>query len=111
VSLIVPSAAVVAIYPVLQHLLDLKDGGWQFLPMEWGQDFLDGFHRWPGGWTDSIRFKGEDDALGIRTDRDNAITWEFAGSLAEVVHEFLVLPHPGDRLAPRLARGSGPGRR
>ncbi|RDI19663.1 hypothetical protein [Lentzea flaviverrucosa] len=107
-TLIVPGSSLVAIYPVLQHLLDLKDGGWKFLPMEPGHDYLDGFHAWGGGWRDSLRVKDEGDALGIRTDRDNSITWEFAGSLADVVHEFMVLPHPGDRLAPRLARGHGP---
>lgn len=111
-SLIIPGTAegaMVAVYPVLQHLLDLKDGGWKFLPPEPGLDYLDGFHKWPGAWTDSVRFKSEDDALGIRTDRDRAIVWEFTGSLAEVVHELMLLPHPGDRLAPRLAKGRGPG--
>ncbi|HEX7308743.1 hypothetical protein [Lentzea sp.] len=107
-TLIVPGASLVATYPVLQHLVDLRSGGWRFLPLGPEDEFLDGFHKWPGGWTDSLRVKNEGDALGIRTDRDNAITWEFAGSLADVVHEFMVLPHPGDRLAPRLARGHGP---
>lgn len=109
-TLIVPVTELIARYPVLQHLLDLKNGGWRFLPMWPGQDYLDGFRKWPGDWTDSIRCKAEDDALGIRTDRDNAIVWEYTGSLAEVVHEFMVLPHPGHRLAPQLAKGKGPQR-
>lgn len=108
-TLIVPEGAIVAAYPVLQHLIDLRSGGWRFIPPEPGHDYIDGFHRWPGGWIDSIRFKSEGDALGIRTDSDRAIVWELTGSLAEVVHELLLLPHPGDRLAPRLAKGRGPG--
>ncbi|WP_112273588.1 hypothetical protein [Lentzea terrae] len=73
-----------------------------------GQAFLDGFHRWPGGWVDSIRFHDEDDALGIRVDRDNAIVWELTDALAMVVNELLLLPTPNHRLAPRLAKGKGP---
>lgn len=111
-SLIVSGAAdlaAVALYPELRHLLDLRDGGWRFLPIEPGRDQLDGFRRWQGGWRDAVRLKNESDALGLRLDRDNMITWEFSGSLAEVVHELMLLPHPGDRLAPRLAKGRGPG--
>ncbi|MFD5831019.1 hypothetical protein [Lentzea sp. NPDC060358] len=110
-SLIVPGAAdraAVALYPTLQHLLDLRDGGWRFLPIEPGRDQLDGFRLWPGGWRDAIRLKSDSDALGLRLDPDNMITWELSGTLAEVVHELVLLPHPGDRLAPRLARGHGP---
>jgi hypothetical protein len=110
-SLIVPGAAdlaAVALYPELQHLLDLRDGGWQFMPIEPERDQLDGFRRWPDGWRDAIRLKSESDALGLRLDRDGMITWELSGTLADVVHELVLLPHPGDRLAPRLARGRGP---
>lgn len=108
-GLVVPGtteAAAVAAYPPLQHLLDLLDGGWRFLPIVAAQ--LDGFRRWPDGWTDGIRVRHAGDALGIRTDRDQRIVWEFSGSLGEVVGELLLLPAPGHRLAPRLARGHGP---
>ncbi|WP_158852971.1 hypothetical protein [Saccharothrix deserti] len=111
VNLIAPGAgdaAVVAAYPELQHLLDLRDGGWRFLPIEAGRDRIDGFRQWPGGWRDAIRLKDSGDALGLRLDRDYAITWEYTGSLADVVQELLLLPNPGSRLAPRLARGRGP---
>ncbi|MEU3649783.1 hypothetical protein AB0E59_40880 [Lentzea sp. NPDC034063] len=103
-----PEAVAVGLFPVVRPLLDLKGGGWTFLPYQEGQAFLDGFHRWPGGWVDSIRFHDEGDALGIRVDRDNAIVWELTDSLAVVVNELLLLPTPEDRLAPRLARGTGP---
>lgn len=102
-----PEAAVER-FPVLRPLLDLRGGGWQFLPYQEGQAFLDGFRRWPGGWVDSIRFHDEGDALGIRVNSENEITWERTGTLAEIVGELLLLPSPSDRLAPRLARGHGP---
>jgi hypothetical protein len=111
VELIVPAvseAEIVRAYPVLRHLLDLRNGGWRFLPIEVGRDQIDGFRQWPGGWRDAIRFKDSGDALGVRLDRDHAITWEYAGALADVVGELLLLPHPGSRLAPRLAKGRGP---
>lgn len=113
-GLIIPGAAeaaIVAVYPPLRHLLDLVDGGWRFLPVRPGRDEIDGFRQWPGGWRDGVRFRDAGDALGIRTDRDTCIVWEFAGSLADVVQELLLLPHPGSRLAPRLAKGHGPGQR
>jgi hypothetical protein len=108
VTLIIPGAAeaaIVQIYPVLRHLLDLRDGGWRFLPIEPGRDQIDGFRQWSGGWRDGVRFRDAGDASGIRTDRDNRIVWEYVGTLADVVQEFLLLPHPGSRLAPRLAKG------
>jgi hypothetical protein len=111
VNLIVPGATdavVVAVYPELQHLVDLKGGGWRFLSIEAGRSQIDGFRQWSGGWRDAIRIKNTGDALGLRLDRDHAITWEYAGSLANVVQELLLLPQPGSRLAPRLAKGSGP---
>ncbi|MFE9747590.1 hypothetical protein ACFYOT_22030 [Saccharothrix saharensis] len=111
VNLIVPGdtdAAVVAAYPELRHLLDLRQGGWRFLPIEAGRSQIDGFRRWPDGWSDAIRIKDSGDALGLRLDRDHAITWEYAGALAEVVQELLLLPQPSSRLAPRLAKGKGP---
>jgi hypothetical protein len=111
VNLVVPGdtdAAVVAAYPELQHLLDLRDGGWRFLPIEPGRNQIDGYRQWADGWRDAIRIKDSGDALGLRLDRDHAITWEYAGALAEVVQELLLLPQPGSRLAPRLARGRGP---
>jgi hypothetical protein len=111
VELIVPAAgeaAIVKAYPVLCHLLDLRNGGWRFLPMEAGREQIDGVRQWPGGWRDGIRFKDAGDALGLRLDRGYAITWEYTGSLADVVQELLLLPHPGSRLAPRLAKGTGP---
>jgi hypothetical protein len=64
--------------------------------------------KWADGWRDAIRIKDSGDALGLRLDGDHAITWEYAGALAEVVQELLLLPQPGSRLAPRLARGRGP---
>ncbi|TQM83265.1 hypothetical protein FHX81_5683 [Saccharothrix saharensis] len=111
VNLIVPGdidAAIVAAYPELQHLLDLRHGGWRFLPIEPGRSQIDGFRKWPAGWTDAIRIKDSGDALGLRLDGEHAITWEYAGALAEVVQELLLLPQPSSRLAPRLARGKGP---
>lgn len=104
-----PEAVAVELFPILRPLLDLKGGGWKFLPYQEGQEFLDGFREWRGGWVDSIRFHDEGDALGIRVDGDNAIVWELTDSLAVVVNELLLLPTPGDRLAPRLAKGRGPG--
>ncbi|GAB2991962.1 hypothetical protein GCM10027184_52550 [Saccharothrix stipae] len=89
---------------------DFSSGtGWRFLPIESGRDQIDGFRQWPGGWRDGVRFRDEGDALGLRMDRDTRITWECTGSLAEVVQELLLLPNPGSRLAPRLAKGHGPG--
>ncbi|GAB2966639.1 hypothetical protein [Saccharothrix stipae] len=113
-KLIVPGAAeaaIVVLYPPLRYLFDLVDGGWRFLPVESGREQIDGFRLWPGGWRDGVRFRDVGDALGLRMDRDARITWECTGSLAEVVQELLLLPHPGSRLAPRLAKGHGPGQR
>ncbi|RKT55679.1 hypothetical protein [Saccharothrix australiensis] len=109
--LVIPGEAerlVLALYPELRHLLDLRGAGWRFLPPERGRAQVDGFRRWGGGWTDCVRIRSADDALGLRMDRDQRITWELSGSLAQVVPELLVLPHPDHRTAPRLARGRGP---
>ncbi|GGP51986.1 hypothetical protein [Saccharothrix coeruleofusca] len=110
-GLIVPGRAeaeIVRAYPPLRHLLYLRDAAWRFLPLQPGRDQIDGVRVWPDGWRDAIRFRDADDALGLRLDRDTAITWEHTGALADVVQELLALPHPRSRLAPRLAKGRGP---
>ncbi|ROP40717.1 hypothetical protein [Saccharothrix texasensis] len=103
-------AEIVKAYPVLRYLVDLREGGWRFLPIEPGRDQIDGYRQWPGPWRDGIRFQDEDDALGLRLRLDDGvrITWERTGTLAEVVNELLILPAPDSRLAPRLAKGHGP---
>ncbi|QFZ17568.1 hypothetical protein [Saccharothrix syringae] len=111
--LIVPGqgqAEIVKAYPVLRGLLDLRAGGWKFLPVEPGREEIDGYRQWPGPWRDAIRFRDEDDALGLRLRLDDGVhlVWERTGGLAEIVNELLLLPAPGHRLAPRLARGHGP---
>lgn len=110
-TLILPGSsetAAVELFPLLRPLLDLKLAAWKFLPFGPEDEYLDGFRRWPGPWTDSIRFRDESDVLAIRTDPDNRITWERTDSLVVIVGELMLLPHPGDRLAPRLAKGRGP---
>ena len=109
-------AEAVKLFPSLQHLILIREAGWQFLPIEDPGDpdaELDAASIWPGGWRDCIRVRNETDALGLRIrvvpGGPAEIVWERSGTLAEAVLELLALPTPGSRLAPTLVLGSAPG--
>jgi len=102
--------AAVAAYPEIGLLLVIRDAGWRFLPPAPGQDWLDGFRAWPGGWRDGMCVRSVGDALAIRTNPDGDLVWEHTGTLVDVVTELLVLPVPGDPSGPRLVIGSSPER-
>ncbi len=103
-----------AAHPELAALVRLRDAGWKFIavPDEHGRPAEhDGVRAWPGGWVDGIRITSSTNVLGIRVSPDEppAITWDRTGTLEQVVNALLELPAPGDRFAPRFARGSASG--
>jgi hypothetical protein len=110
-------AEAVKLFPSLQHLILIREAGWKFLPIDDPGDpnaVLDAARIWSAGWRDCIRVREETDAIGLRirvpADKHTApaIVWERSGTLAEVVHELLALPAPGERHAPTLITGAAP---
>jgi hypothetical protein len=97
-------------FPELQHLADLRDADWNFLPTLVDGKLIEvhGFLTWPRGWADAVRVRYTTDAAGLRIDCDGGITWTREGTLAEVVQGLISLPAPGDRLAPGLVFASAP---
>ena len=97
-------------FPELQHLADLRDADWNFLPTVVDGELTEvhGFLTWPGGWADAVRVRHTTDAAGLRIDCDGGITWTREGSLTEVIQGLISLPAPSDRLAPRLVFASAP---
>lgn len=101
-------------YPELAELVTLRQAGWQFVHRLDGSGRVaqvDGYRRWPGGWTDAIGIKAGTDALGIRMTgaEEPDILWQFSGTLPEVVGKLLRLPAPEIRTAPRLVLATAAG--
>lgn len=105
--------AAIRAFPALAALIAIRDAGWTFVhrdTVEGVPTQVDGYRVWPGGWIDAVRVRDEDDAMALRTDGDEppGIVWERTGPLTHVVQELLSVPAPGDRLAPRLVKATGP---
>ncbi|SDC50630.1 hypothetical protein [Actinokineospora iranica] len=102
--------AAVAAFPELRRLIDLREVGWVFLPTVVDGRVVEvhGVRTWPHGWADAIRVRFITDAAALRCDYTGGITWERDGGLVEVVDELLMLPEPGQRLAPHLVMGRAP---
>jgi hypothetical protein len=105
--------AAIRAFPALAALIAIRDAGWAFVHRDAVGGVptqVDGYRVWPGGWIDAVRVRDEDDAMALRTDGDEppGIVWERTGSLTQVVQELLSVPAPGDRLAPRLVKATGP---
>jgi hypothetical protein len=107
-------AAAVRDFPELAWLIALRNAGWRFLSPrldDEGRPYqVDGLFPWPEGWVDAVRVRSPTDTLGLRLAPGDppGITWERAGSLADVAEGLLSLPEPTHRTAPRLVRATGP---
>ena len=106
------TAAALAAFPDLQHLLDLRDAGWIFFPRtdRYGELVeVRGVRTWPGsGSADAIMVRYTTDAAALRTDDDGGIVWQREGTLAEVVEGLVLLPPPWAPGAPSLVKATGP---
>jgi hypothetical protein len=105
-----PEAAALAEFPELQHLIDLRDAGWVFLPTSIDGHLvqLQAVRTWPEGWADAVHIRYVTDAAGLRTNYTGEVTWQREGTLSEVINGLIALPAPSDRLAPRLVIARGP---
>jgi hypothetical protein len=102
----------VAAYPDLRRIAELRDAGWQFLPIADADGSLvevRGVRTWPDSASaDAVLIRYTTDVAGLRIDRDGGVVWKREGGLAEVVDELLALPTPDDHASPRLVRGTAP---
>ncbi|GAB3489116.1 hypothetical protein [Amycolatopsis cihanbeyliensis] len=102
-----------AAYPELRRLMELRDAGWMFLPHTDPDGELvevRGVRAWPGtGSADALLVRYVTDAAALRSSADGVV-WQREGGLVEVVDGLLTLPAPGTPGAPRLVRGSAPGK-
>ncbi|MFL6119838.1 hypothetical protein [Actinophytocola sp.] len=103
--------AALAEFPELRRLVDLRNAGWQFLPVSADGELVEvrGVRAWPDDWADAIVVRFTTDAAGLRCDPSGGVVWERAGDLAEVVDGLLALPAPSDPNAPRLVLRTTPG--
>ena len=103
--------AALAEFPELRRLVDLRNAGWQFLPVSSEGELVEvrGVRAWPEEWADAIVVRFTTDAAGLRCDRSGGVVWERSGDLAEVVDGLLTLPPPSDPAAPRLVLRTTPG--
>lgn len=103
--------AALAEFPELRRLVDLRNAGWQFLPVSADGELTEvrGVRAWPDEWVDAIVVRFTTDAAGLRCDRSGGVVWQCDGDLAEVVDGLLTLPPPHDPAAPRLVLRTTPG--
>jgi hypothetical protein len=96
--------AALAEFPELRRLVDLRNAGWQFLPVSAEGELVEvrGVRAWPDGWMDAVVVRFTTEAAGLRCDRAGGVVWEREGDLADVVDGLLDLPSPSDPCAPRL---------
>lgn len=108
-------------FPELTRLADLWRAGWLAL-WPWTEDGvsvllggvpvrLEAVRDWGSGWRDAISIRDRGDVLGIRCFvgvEPPDLVWERTGGLTEVIEGLLMLPPPGDRLAPGLVIGRAP---
>jgi hypothetical protein len=102
--------AAFAEFPELRRLIDLRDGGWLFVPrrVDGELDRLDAVRTWPDGSADAIMINYVTDAAALRIDPSGGLVWMREGTLAEVADALLTLPPPGNPDAPRFVRGAAP---
>ena len=55
---------------------------------------LRGLKIWSSSWVDALLLRDVDDAAALRCDPDGHTTWQYEGSLTEVVEALLALPAP-----------------
>jgi hypothetical protein len=107
----VTEGAAIAEFPELRRLVELRNAGWQFMPVSAGGELVEvrGVRAWPGQWVDAIVVRFTTDAAGLRCDPSGGVVWERIGDLAGVVEGLLTLPVPSDPAAPRRVIRNGPG--
>jgi hypothetical protein len=107
----VTEGAALAEFPELRRLVDLRNAGWQFLPVSADGELVEvrGVRAWPDEWVDAIVVRFTTDAAGLRCDRAGGVVWQCEGDLDEVVDGLLTLPPPADPEAPRLVLRTTPG--
>ncbi|PXY21110.1 hypothetical protein [Prauserella muralis] len=90
-------AAHVAAWPEVQHLIDLRDGGWSFAH-KYGDNGeirqINGKYVHPSGHVDGLRVRERNDAAAVRWDGDGRVLWEHEGGVVDVVEGLLGLPNP-----------------
>lgn len=104
--------AAIAEFPELRRLVDLRNAGWKFLPVNSDSGELvevRGVRAWPDDWVDAIVVRFTTDATGLRCDRSGGVVWHRDGDMADVVDGLLALPAPSDPAAPRLVLRTTPG--
>lgn len=102
--------AAFAEFPELRRLVDLRDGGWLFVPhrVDGELDRLDAVRTWGDGTADAIMINYITDAAALRIDPGGGLVWMRDGTLAEVIDALLTLPPPGAAGAPRFVLGAAP---
>jgi len=107
----VTEGAALAEFPELRRLVDLRNAGWQFMPVSAEGELVEvrGLRAWPDRWLDSIVVRFTTDAAGLRCDAAGGVVWERVGNLDYVVEGLLTLPAPGDPTAPRRVLRHAPG--
>jgi hypothetical protein len=110
-SLTSADLAALAVYPQLERLIELREGGgWFFRPVQVGGELelLTGARMWPGGWSDAVAIRDLGDARAFRCDPDGGAVWQREGGLVDVVDALFELPAPGEPGAPRLVKAPAP---
>lgn len=107
----VTDGAALAEFPELRRLVELRNAGWQFMPVSADGELVEvrGLRAWQDGWLDTIVVRFTTDAAGLRCDSAGGVVWEQVGTLAEVVEGLLALPTPSDPTAPRRVLRNAPG--
>jgi hypothetical protein len=103
--------AVVAAYPQLARLVELRDGGgWFFQPIHVQDELelLTGARIWPDGWSDALAIRDQGDARAFRCDPAGGEVWKREGSLIEAIDGLMELPAPDQPNAPRLVTARAP---
>jgi hypothetical protein len=107
----VTEGAALAEFPELRRLVDLRNAGWQFMPVSDEGELVEvrGVRTWPDGWVDAIAVRFVTEAAGLRCDPAGGVVWERVGALDAVVEGLLTLPVPSDPAAPRRVVRQSPG--
>lgn len=105
------SVAALRLYPQLQRIAQLRDGGgwvFQLVQADGRLDLLTGVRLWPWAWSDAIAIRDLGDAKAFRCDPDGGEVWRHEGGLVEVVDALLELPAPDEPGAPQLVKAKAP---
>jgi hypothetical protein len=104
-------AMAVAEFPQLRGLIDLREQGWNLVPVTNANGeilVIQGTRLYLDGWVDVIGVKYITDAQAKRCNPDGGPVWERTGTLDEVIDALRELPHPLAPNAPRLVLGTTP---